>query len=65
MLATTTIFPAESRYSQAQPVTSLASLYIIQNVTHCKRKSPTFVSRPHFYLADPSYVQQFQYGLVI
>ena len=35
----------------------------MQNVTHCKRKSPTFVSRPHFYLADPSYLHQFQYGL--
>merc|ERR1712241_1640631 len=35
----------------------------VQNVTHCKRKSPTFVSRPHFYLADESYLQQFQYGL--
>ena len=32
-------------------------------MTHCKRKSPTFVSRPHFHLADPSYLQQFQYGL--
>ena len=32
-------------------------------MTHCKRKSPTFVSRPHFYLADESYLQQFQYGL--
>ena len=26
-------------------------------------KSPSFVSRPHFYLADQSYLQQFQYGL--
>ena len=26
-------------------------------------KSPTFVSRPHFYLADESYLRQFQYGL--
>ena len=25
--------------------------------------SPVFVSRPHFYLADPSYGQQFQYGV--
>ena len=32
-------------------------------MTNCKRKSPTFVSRPHFYLADPSYLHQFQYGL--
>ena len=26
-------------------------------------KSPTFVSRPHFYQADQSYLRQFQYGL--
>ena len=26
-------------------------------------KSPTFVSRPHFYQADPSYLGQFQYGM--
>ena len=26
-------------------------------------KSPAFVSRPHFYLADPSYLSQFQYGV--
>jgi len=35
----------------------------VQNVTLCKAKSPVFVSRPHFYLADQSYIQQFQYGL--
>ena len=27
-------------------------------------KSPAFVSRPHFYEADPSYLQQFQYGMM-
>ena len=32
-------------------------------MTQCKAKSPVFVSRPHFYLADPSYLTQFQYGL--
>lgn len=32
-------------------------------MTNCKQKSPTFVSRPHFYLADESYLHQFQYGL--
>ena len=26
-------------------------------------KSPAFVSRPHFYQADPSYLSQFQYGM--
>ena len=35
----------------------------VQNVTQCKVKSPAFVSRPHFYLADPYYIEQFQYGL--
>jgi len=35
----------------------------VQNVTQCKAKSPVFVSRPHFYLADQSYLQQFQDGL--
>jgi len=35
----------------------------VQNVTHCKKKSPAFVSRPHFYQADDSYRQAFQYGL--
>jgi len=35
----------------------------VQNVTLCKAKSPVFVSRPHFYLADQSYREQFQYGL--
>jgi len=35
----------------------------VQNVTQCKMKSPTFVSRPHFYLADSFYQQQFQYGI--
>ena len=35
----------------------------LQNVTQCKMSSPVFVSRPHFYLADPSYGQQFQYGV--
>ena len=32
-------------------------------MTQCKLKSPGFVSRPHFYLADQSYLEQFQYGL--
>ena len=32
-------------------------------MTHCKKKSPAFVSRPHFYQADDSYRQAFQYGL--
>lgn len=36
----------------------------VQNVTQCKMKSPAFVSRPHFYKADPSYLQQFQYGMM-
>jgi len=35
----------------------------VQNVTNCKAKSPVFVSRPHFHLADPSYQEQFQFGL--
>ena len=35
----------------------------VQNVTQCKMKSPVFVSRPHFYQADPSYLHQFQTGL--
>ena len=35
----------------------------VQNVTQCKIKSPVFVSRPHFYQADPSYLLQFQTGL--
>jgi len=35
----------------------------VQNVTSCKRKSPAFISRPHFYLADPVYQEQFQYGV--
>ena len=35
----------------------------VQNVTQCKIKSPVFVSRPHFYQADPSYLLQFQNGL--
>ena len=32
-------------------------------MTQCKAKSPVFVSRPHFYLADQSYLTQFQHGL--
>jgi len=36
----------------------------LQNVTQCKMKSPAFVSRPHFYEADPFYAQQFQYGIM-
>merc|ERR1719336_2428438 len=35
----------------------------VQNVTQCKMKSPAFVSRPHFYQADQSYLTQFQSGL--
>jgi len=35
----------------------------IQNVTQCKVKSPAFVSRPHFHLADKVYSDQFQYGM--
>ena len=35
----------------------------VQNVTQCKVKSPAFVSRPHFHLADPYYAEQFQYGV--
>ena len=35
----------------------------VQNVTQCKLKSPAFVSRPHFYGADPVYAEQFQYGI--
>jgi len=35
----------------------------VQNVTRCKMESPTFVSRPHFHLADPFYKEQFQYGI--
>ena len=26
-------------------------------------KSPAFVSRPHFFMADDSYLRQFQYGM--
>jgi len=36
----------------------------VQNVTQCKMKSPAFVSRPHFYKADESYIKQFQYGMM-
>ena len=36
----------------------------VQNVTQCKAKSPTFVSRPHFHLADPYYKEQFQFGIM-
>ena len=36
---------------------------MFQNVTLCKTKSPVYVSRPHFYLADQSYLRQFQHGL--
>ena len=32
-------------------------------MTQCKKKSPVFVSRPHFHLADPFYKEQFQYGI--
>ena len=32
-------------------------------MTQCKLKSPGYVSRPHFYLADQSYLHQFQHGL--
>ena len=32
-------------------------------MTQCKTKNPAFVSRPHFYQADPSYLRQFQYGM--
>ena len=35
----------------------------VQNVTQCKMKSPAFLSRPHFYNADPFYADQFQYGI--
>ena len=35
----------------------------VQNVTQCKVKSPAFVSRPHFHLADPYYAEQLQYGV--
>ena len=35
----------------------------VQNVTQCKMKSPAFISRPHFYNADPFYKDQFQYGI--
>ena len=34
-----------------------------QNVTRCKVKSPAFLSRPHFLMADPHYLRQFQAGL--
>ena len=39
------------------------TISLFQNVTQCKMKSPAFVSRPHFYQADPSYLRQFQYGM--
>jgi len=35
----------------------------VQNVSHCKMKAPAYLSRPHFYQADPSYQQQFQVGI--
>jgi len=35
----------------------------VQNVTTCKRKSPAYISRPHFHLADPIYQDQFQFGV--
>ena len=61
--ATTTMSLRVSRYfvSSMQPV--IRNLLSFQNVTNCKAKSPVFVSRPHFHLADPSYLDQFQFGL--
>jgi len=35
----------------------------VQNVTQCKMKSPAFLSRPHFYMADSYYKDQFQIGI--
>jgi len=35
----------------------------VQNVSQCKMKSPAFLSRPHFYLADNYYKDQFQIGI--
>jgi len=35
----------------------------VQNNTRCKVESPAFVSRPHFMLADPFYLEQFQSGI--
>jgi len=35
----------------------------VQNVSQCKMKSPAFLSRPHFYLADNFYRNQFQIGM--
>jgi len=35
----------------------------VQNVTQCKMKSPAFLSRPHFHMADKFYPDQFQYGI--
>jgi len=35
----------------------------VQNVSQCKMKSPAFLSRPHFYLADNHYRDQFQIGI--
>lgn len=35
----------------------------VQNSTQCKMKSPAYISRPHFYNADPFYKNQFQYGI--
>ena len=34
----------------------------VQNNTKCQRDSPSFLSFPHFYHADPFYVDQFTEG---
>ena len=49
-------------YKSADLILSF-NFFSLKNVTHCKKKSPAFVSRPHFYQADDSYRQAFQYGL--
>jgi len=54
--ANTTVCPDNQCYSNNLPSG-------VQNVTQCKMESPTFVSRPHFYLADEMYLRQFQYGV--
>lgn len=37
----------------------------VQNSTQCKQNSPAFLSFPHFYLADPFYVDQFEDGSLL
>ena len=52
-------------FKECATVKNLSNLIFLslKNVTQCKKKSPAFVSRPHFYQADDSYGKAFQYGI--